>query len=172
MSHKSIRRTIRTEVLKAVYAQKTSDEEPEKVFDNLLKELFEELKSKAKEKKSGFEQTDASFLRSLFHGVINYEAEFDKRIQNNIVNWEVDRIALIDRIAMHMAQYEFLHCPFIPIRASLNEYIEISKEYSSPKSGKFINGVLDKILTELKRNNKIEKIGRGQKVGSKNKTKR
>lgn len=64
---------------------------------------------------------------------------------------------------MEMALAEIMHIPNVPVKASLNEYIDISKEYSTPNSKVFVNGVLDKIIAELKRDNKISKTGRGLK---------
>ena len=69
----------------------------------------------------------------------------------------------MDMLLMEMALTEILHLPNIPVKASLNEYIDISKEYSTPNSKIFVNGVLDKIIAELKRDNLIEKTGRGLK---------
>ena len=76
-------------------------------------------------------------------------------------NWELDRIAKMDVILMKMAITEFQVCSSIPTKVTLNEYIEISKFYSTPKSNSFINGVLDKAIDRLKAEKKIVKVGRG-----------
>ena len=76
-------------------------------------------------------------------------------------NWEPDRIAMMDTLLMKLALAEFLHFPSVPVKVTINEYLEISKEFSTPKSNSFINGILDKILAELKADNKIKKTGRG-----------
>lgn len=74
---------------------------------------------------------------------------------------EADRIALIDTLLMRMAITELLNFSSIPVKVTINEYIEISKEFSTPKSNSFINGILDKILIELQKEGKIRKFGRG-----------
>jgi hypothetical protein len=76
-------------------------------------------------------------------------------------NWEIERVAKMDIILMQMAICELLQFPSIPVKVSLDEYIEISKEYSSPQSKVFINGILDKLVADFKRDNKIQKAGRG-----------
>ena len=76
-------------------------------------------------------------------------------------NWEPDRIAMMDTLLMKMAIAEFSNFNSIPVKVTINEYLEISKEFSTPKSNSFINGILDKILIDLKAQNKINKIGRG-----------
>ena len=76
-------------------------------------------------------------------------------------NWEPERIAMMDTLLMKMAIAEFINFNSIPVKVTINEYLEISKEFSTPKSNSFINGILDKILNDLKRNNSIKKVGRG-----------
>jgi transcription antitermination protein NusB len=76
-------------------------------------------------------------------------------------NWRKERLAILDQIMMKMAVVEFLHCETIPVKVTLNEYVEIAKLYSTSKSKDFINGVLDKVYKLLVENNKIEKSGRG-----------
>ena len=107
------------------------------------------------------EQEDVEFAIRLFEKCVQNRAYFDELIADKTVNWEVDRIALMDVLLMKMALTEVLFFENIPVKVSLNEYIDISKEYSTPKSKIFINGVLDKIVIELKNQNKIVKTGRG-----------
>ena len=76
-------------------------------------------------------------------------------------NWDLDRLAKADVILMNMAIIEALDFPSIPVKVTMNEYIEISKFYSTPKSKGFINGILDKIFNQLKSDGKINKTGRG-----------
>ncbi len=104
---------------------------------------------------------DKQFLVDLFNLTIAHEKEYETLIADKIQNWEQDRIATVDFILLKMAICEFCNFPTIPLRVTLNEYIEISKYYSTPKSRLFINGLLDKILLDLKNNNKIHKQGRG-----------
>ncbi len=109
------------------------------------------------------EKDDLEFMSVLFNKTIIYKQQYDELIDKHTKNWEIDRIANMDMLLMQMALSEILHIPNVPIKASLNEYIDISKEYSTPNSKVFVNGVLDKIIAELKRDNKINKTGRGLK---------
>ena len=101
------------------------------------------------------------FALTLFRKTILHRAEFEQMIDKKAVNWELDRIALMDMIILEMALTEILEFPTIPVKVSFNEYIEISKGYSTPKSKVFINGILDKLIHDLKSNNQIKKAGRG-----------
>ena len=106
-------------------------------------------------------EDDPKLVSELFkHSVMNREAH-EKMIAERAKNWEVDRIALIDMILMNMAITELTDFVSIPIKVTLNEYIEISKLYSTRKSKDFINGILDKITVNLKSSGKISKAGRG-----------
>ena len=109
------------------------------------------------------EKDDLEFMSVLFNKTIVYHQQFEELIGRHTQNWEVERIANMDMLLMEMALSEILYLPNIPIKASLNEYIDISKEYSTPNSKTFVNGVLDKIIAELKRDNRINKTGRGLK---------
>ena len=104
---------------------------------------------------------DKQFARDLFMKCAMHSAEFETMISAKTQNWELDRIAFLDVLLMKMALTEVLFFSSIPLKVSLDEYIEISKNYSSQKSKLFINGVLDKIIAELKNENKIVKTGRG-----------
>ena len=107
------------------------------------------------------DESDKKFVLDLFRKVVLNHEKFDVDINDKTPNWDADRIADIDLILMKMALVEFLNFPSIPTRVSINEYIEISKDYSSQKSSFFINGVLDKILKEYTEDKRIQKIGRG-----------
>lgn len=109
------------------------------------------------------EKDDLEFMSILFNKTIVYHQQFKELIDKHTKNWEVERIANMDMLLMEMALSEILYLPNIPVKASLNEYIDISKEYSTPNSKTFVNGVLDKIIAELKQENKINKTGRGLK---------
>ncbi len=104
---------------------------------------------------------DKIFMIDLLSKTIQHNDDYENLIKNKLQNWEIDRIATMDFILLKMAICEFCSFPNIPIRVTLNEYIEISKYYSTPKSRIFINGLLDKILDGLKADNKINKQGRG-----------
>jgi transcription antitermination protein NusB len=109
------------------------------------------------------EKDDLEFMSQLFNKTILYQTQFEELIDKHTKNWEIERIANMDMLLMKMALAEILYIPNVPVKASLNEYIDISKEYSTPNSKTFVNGVLDKIISELKRDNKIVKTGRGLK---------
>ncbi len=106
-------------------------------------------------------EDDREFARQLFRKTVLNDANLSEAIDGKTPNWDTDRIADIDMIILKMGIAEFLHFPSIPVRASLNEYLEISKEYSTPKSSLFINGILDKLVKEFTKNGKLKKIGRG-----------
>ncbi len=109
------------------------------------------------------EKDDLEFMSNLFTKTVMYKKQFEELIGRHTQNWEIERIASMDMLLMEMALAEILYIPSVPIKASLNEYIDISKEYSTPNSKVFVNGVLDKIIAELKQQNKIQKAGRGLK---------
>lgn len=101
---------------------------------------------------------DADFATKLFRSVIQNEIELRKLIDDNTKNWELERIAFMDIIIMQVALAELMNFPTIPVSVTLNEYIEIAKNYSTEKSGTFINGVLDNIVGQLKKENKLIKV--------------
>lgn len=107
------------------------------------------------------DEEDEQFVLDLFRKVALKANEFDTIINVKTPNWDADRISEIDLILIKMALTEFVHFSSIPTSVSINEYIEIAKDYSSKKSSFFINGVLDKILKEFKAEGKIKKMGRG-----------
>jgi N utilization substance protein B len=107
------------------------------------------------------DKDDEDFVSNLFRKTVLKQAEYEKEISDKTPNWESDRIAEIDMILIKMSITEFINFPSIPTRVTINEYIEISKDYSTSKSSYFINGVLDKISREFITNKKIVKIGRG-----------
>lgn len=101
------------------------------------------------------------FVKELFRKTINLNSENESLIDELTKNWELDRIAKIDVILMKMAITEMQVFSNVPTKVTLNEYIEISKFYSTPKSNTFINGVLDKAIDKLTQEKKINKVGRG-----------
>ncbi|MGI4020944.1 MAG: transcription antitermination factor NusB [Janthinobacterium lividum] len=129
-----------------------------KTFKNFANEDF--AKNKLAELSLDWME-DREFLVTLFQQTIRYDKEYQQLIGDKTQNWEAERIALMDTMLMKMAICEFMGFPTIPVKVTINEYLEISKDYSTPKSNSFINGILDKVLFELKSNNKIRKTGRG-----------
>jgi N utilization substance protein B len=104
---------------------------------------------------------DIKFAMNLFRKTILKHEELAQRVEGKTPNWDTDRIAQVDSTLIMMAQCEFLYFPSIPVKATLNEYLEISKDYSSPKSSVFINGILDSLLKQFQQDDMINKIGRG-----------
>ncbi|OCK42869.1 transcription antitermination factor NusB [Tenacibaculum soleae] len=104
---------------------------------------------------------DKQFVGDLFTKTVLNQHKYQEDIIDKTPNWEADRIADIDMIIIKMAITEFLHFPSIPSRVSINEYIELAKDYSTNKSGYFINGVLDKLSKDYLASDKMVKIGRG-----------
>lgn len=106
---------------------------------------------------------DRDYAIDLMQKVIIEDEELTKIIDEKTPNWDKERIADLDMIILKMGISEFLYFPSIPIRATINEYLEVSKEYSTPKSSLFINGILDKLVKEFSKSEKINKSGRGLK---------
>lgn len=104
---------------------------------------------------------DINFAEELVEVYVNHQEEIVSYINDYTPGWDSDRITKTDFILMTMALCEFKYMPMIPVKVTLNEYIEIAKMYSTPKSSKFINGTLDKILQDWKTENLIQKKGRG-----------
>ncbi len=106
-------------------------------------------------------EEDEQFVKELFRQTAIKDEETKKLIGEKTKNWEVERIAMMDVLLMQMAITEALCFSNIPVKVTLNEFIEISKIYSTPKSKVFINGILDKLIADFKAENKIKKTGRG-----------
>jgi transcription antitermination protein NusB len=107
------------------------------------------------------DEEDKQFASELYRRVIvNHGGNVDL-IKHHTMNWDIERIAFIDNLILELALTEFLYFPSIPTKVTMNEYIELSKYYSTEKSRNFINGILDKALKDLKKENKIKKAGRG-----------
>lgn len=104
---------------------------------------------------------DKEFAIQLLRKVILNDDVLSKEIKGKTPNWDQDRIAVIDLIILKMGIAEFLYFPSIPVRVTINEYLEVAKEYSTNKSSLFINGILDKLVKEYDDEEKLNKIGRG-----------
>ena len=107
------------------------------------------------------EEEDSEFAKLLFSQAVRFQEGHFGLIDAKAGNWELERIAIMDRLIMNLALTEARQFPNIPLKVTLNEYIEISKFYSTPKSNGFINGILDKIFAEMKADGTISKSGRG-----------
>lgn len=107
------------------------------------------------------DEEDQEFVTNLFRKTVLNEKELAKEYVDKTPNWDSERIAEIDTIVLKMAICEFVKFPSIPVKVTINEYLEIAKEYSTPKSSIFINGILDNLVKEFEIANKLNKIGRG-----------
>lgn len=107
------------------------------------------------------EKDDKDFVRTLFAKTILHNKEYEAAVSDRTQNWDLERIAMMDILLLKMALAELVHFPGIPVKVSINEYIEISKDFSTPKSKQFINGIIDKLAADYKQSGKIVKTGRG-----------
>jgi len=106
-------------------------------------------------------EDDKLFVTKLFTNTIELDEKYKQLIAQNTRNWEVDRLPLTDRVILEMALAEMVSFPNIPVKVTINEYIELTKEYSTPKSRQFINGILDVMSKSMKDSGAIKKSGRG-----------
>ncbi len=152
MKPKYLRRLIRESVLQVLYAYEYNSEGLDKLLENLYeKEIFKDRLS----------EEDKEFGTSLVNKVIINHKEFDEEIEKRVSNWEMSRIAVMDRLLLRMGICELKYFPEIPPKVTINEIIDIGKDFSTSGSSKFINGVLDAVLMDLKTTNTLNKTGRG-----------
>lgn len=147
MIKKSNRRLLREKALQVLYAYELNGEGLTNLTNGILADLFV--------------QADIEFAKNLIDTVVANTKQLDTFIQEKVSNWEMDRIALIDRILLRIGISELMNFPDIPPKVTINEVIEIAKDYSTSNSNKFINGILDAVLSDLKQNGKLNKSGRG-----------
>ena len=107
------------------------------------------------------DESDKTFALKLFRNTINNNAKYEQIIVKFSNNWELERIAIMDQLFLKMAFAEILSMEDLPIKVSMNEYIEISKYYGSAKSKLFVNGLLDNAVKTFSKEGKIKKVGRG-----------
>ena len=107
------------------------------------------------------DQEDKEFISLLFRKTVLNEIELAKEYIDKTPNWDSERIAEIDTIILKLAICEFLKFPSIPVKVTINEYLELAKEYSTPKSSIFINGILDNLVKDFTNDGKMKKSGRG-----------
>ncbi len=148
------RREVRERVMQALYALEQGGGNPREVLDTVLLPALEEA-----------EPTARRFGEALFLRALDLHDDVDALIGQQVKNWEIERIALVDHVLLRLAITEFLGFEDIPPKVTINEAIEIAKRYSTHKSGQFVNGVLDGVLARLREDGRIKKVGRGL-VGS------
>ncbi|MCS6796832.1 MAG: transcription antitermination factor NusB, partial [Raineya sp.] len=135
----------------------------------ILKSLVLKTLKKVKENPENFElptlslnwQDDKEFFRDLFEKTLQESEHLEKRIAEKTQNWESDRLFQTDKILIMMGLAEMIHCPSIPVKVTINEYVELAKQYSTPKSKIFVNGLLDRISKDLLQEGIIRKSGKG-----------
>lgn len=143
------RRAAREAALKSLYAVEVGKNSTQQVTNIIIKSSLKN-------------DTDAvKFAEKLLLVTVDHAEDHDALIDRHIKNWEVDRLAIIDKLILRMALSELLFFKEVPIKVSINEAIELAKKYSTRKSGNFVNGILDAALTYLKKEDKINKKGRG-----------
>ena len=147
MKHKSKRRIVREKVMQVLFANEMNKDSLQLQINEILNDI-----------EAG---PDRDFANDLIKNVLEHVEDFDSMIKTRVANWEMNRIALIDRILLRMGICELLYFSDIPPKVSINEAIEISKEYSTAGSAKFINGILDAILSDEKKSGRLNKKGRG-----------
>ena len=145
----SSRREARARVMQALYAFELGGGEAPHIIDTILRPHYSD------------DPTGLKFATSLFLRTLKTEPEADEIIAQHAKNWDISRIALIDRLLLRMAICEMLTFEDIPPKVSINEAIEVAKRYSTAKSGKFINGILDAVLLEFQQGGRLKKSGRG-----------
>jgi N utilization substance protein B len=131
----------------------------------MIEKTLKKLKSDSGEKSPLMplfkNEEDENFVRILFRKAVLNEKKCSELIDNNTTNWELERIALMDILVMQLAITEILEFPEIPVKVTLNEYIEIAKYYCTSKSSTFVNGILDNIVKEIREKGLYNKYGRG-----------
>jgi N utilization substance protein B len=151
------RRQIREKVLQVLYAQELSKDPIEKVMKDLLQDLDD--------------KESLIFAEKLIHYSIDNKQKYDDLIKTTVDNWDIERIALLDFIIIKMCLSEFFYFEEIPPKVSINEAIDLAKDFSTRNSGKFVNGILDSLLSSLLNKGEIKKKGKGlisQSTKSKN----
>lgn len=138
----------REKVLQVLYAHELSKDP----IASVTVSLFADIQSN---------KDELAFAQKLVDEVIAHQDEIETLIKTKVAHWELDRIAVIDRMLLRMGICELLYFQDIPPKVTINESIEIAKAFSTEKSGQFINGILDAVLEDLKSNHTLHKSGRG-----------
>lgn len=145
--------------MQAIYACMYSESSPNESYEHILKEVEPEVLEL--EQSKGMEG-DMKLMKTLFFETLRSALRYDEYLRERSDNWDLERIAWVDRILMQMALCEVLNFEDIPVKVTLNEYIEIAKQYSTPDSGKFINGILDPLFQDFIQKGMLRKNQRGQ----------
>lgn len=141
------RRDLRVKVLQIIYAHEMSGDPVNKIIKDLIEVPLDEEKK--------------NFVETLVSKVVDNKKLLDDIVAEQCDNWELERISAVDRILLKMGMAEILYFPDIPPKVSINEAIDIAKEYCTRNSGKFVNGILDAFLDGLIKEGKLNKSGKG-----------
>ena len=145
----SSRRDAREQVMKALYAHEQTEGDAGQALHTLIQVPLND------------DPSTRDFAERLFRETLDTMDEADEIIQKHAENWEIHRIAVIDRCLLRMATTELLNFEEIPPKVSVDEAIEIAKAYSTPRSGTFVNGIIDAVLLDLHEQERLNKSGRG-----------
>ncbi len=145
----SSRREARERAMQAMYAFTIGGDDADHVVETIIDEQL------------GTDKTAKDFAKKIFLRSLDIAEEADEIVERYTKNWELSRIALIDRLLLRMAICEMLHFEDIPPKVSINEAIEVAKRYSTNRSGQFINGILDAVLLDFQKEGRLKKSGRG-----------
>ncbi len=151
------RREIREKALQGVYAWLLTQEDPRKVFDKVLSKSYKKLLEDFERYSSKYPENDAQFLHDLFFGVTRNYENYIQAIKEKAENWDISRIAVLDKAAMLLALSEIENFSSIPVKVTINEYLDIIKNFSTPKSTIFVNGIIDSIHLDWIKSGKIQK---------------
>jgi len=141
------RRQIRERVLQVLYAHEMTQDPIESVKADLMQDIKD--------------KDNLQFAEKLIDQVIENRRRFDELIKSTVDNWDIERIAIIDFIIIKMCLSEFLFFEEIPPKVSINEAIDLAKDFSTKNSGKFVNGILDSLYLSLSKDEEIKKTGKG-----------
>ncbi|MBD3409217.1 MAG: transcription antitermination factor NusB [Ignavibacteriales bacterium] len=147
MKKKYSRRLLREKALQILYAYEYNPEG----LERMIAESIEAATT----------DDDERFFRTLVYKTVAEARMFDEEIEKRVRNWEMSRVALLDRLILRMGMCELIHLPDVPTKVTINEAIEIAKEFSTGSSGKFVNGVLDVAMADFKERGLVKKAGRG-----------
>ena len=145
----SSRREARERTLQALYAYELGGGDAKHVLETVINTRLKD------------DREAIDFATSLFIRTLDFSQEADETLVEYTKNWELSRIALIDRLLLRMAMCEMLSFKDIPPKVTINEAIEVAKRYSTAKSGQFINGILDAVLLDYQKSGRLTKTGRG-----------
>ncbi len=152
------RRLARERVMQILYAHELSGRDLEELFWEFIERDLRDADERA-----GASEADGAldFARGLTREFLRYRTEIDELVSKKLERWDFRRVALIDRLLIEIGIVELLYFPEIPPKATINELIEIAKDFSTEESGKFINGLLHAFLTDLRESGALHKTGRG-----------